>query len=138
MKEVIYESNGVKIGGVRISNLRYVGDMVLIADSEISLQYLIEKVVKKSEENGLFLNVRKTKILILRNNKVVGNVNINGEKLEQVEHFTYLGSEVTEQCDSEKDIRRRLAIARSTYLELDKMFNPLSPKFFLPNLNIWK
>ena len=96
--------------------------MVLIADNEISLLNLIEKVIKKSEENGLFLNVRKTKILISGKNKVVGDVHVHGEKLEQAEHFTYLGSEVTEQCDSGKDRRRRLAIARSIYLELDKMF----------------
>ena len=64
MREVIHESDGVKIGGIRISNLRYADDMVLIADSKINLQNLIEKMVKKSEENGLFLNVKKTKILI--------------------------------------------------------------------------
>ena len=121
MREVIHESDGVKIGGIRISNLRYADDMMLIADSEINLQNLIEKMVKKSEENGLFLNVKKTKILISGENKVAGDVNVNGEKLEQLDHFTYLESEVTEQCDSEKDIRKRLAIACSTYLGLDKM-----------------
>ena len=68
IREVIHESDGVKIGGIRISNLRYANDMVLVADSEINLQNLIEKMVKKSKENGLFLNVKKTKILILRRN----------------------------------------------------------------------
>ena len=81
IREVIYESDGVKIGGIRISNFRYADDMVPVADSEISLQNSIEKVVKKSEENGLFLNVRKTKIVILGKNKVAGNINVNEEKL---------------------------------------------------------
>ena len=71
MREVIHESNGVKMGGIWITNLRYADDIVLIADSEIILQYLIEKVVKKSEENGLFLNVKKTKILGWQENFVV-------------------------------------------------------------------
>ena len=98
MREVIHESDGVKIGGIWISNLRYADDIVLIADSEIILQYLIKRVVKKSEENGLFLNVRKTKIhvLISKKNKVVGDIDVNGDKLEQVEQFTYLRLEVTE------------------------------------------
>ena len=125
MREVIQESDGVKMGRVRISNFRYADDIVLIADSEVILQYLIEKVVKKSEENGLLLNVRKTKILISGNNKVVGDVDVNGDKLEQIEQFTYLRSEVTGQCESEKDIRRRLANARATYLGLDKIFEKI-------------
>ena len=85
MRQVINESDGMKIGGIRVSNLRYADDMVLIVDSKNSIQNLIEKVVKKSEENELFLNARKTKILISGENKVVRDVNVNGEKLEQVE-----------------------------------------------------
>ena len=95
---------------------------MFIVDSEIILQYLIEKVGKKSEENGLFVNVKKTKILISGKNKVVGDADINGDKLEQVEQFTYLRSEVTEQRESKEDIWRRLAISRETYLEIYKMF----------------
>ena len=141
MREVMYESDGVKFGGIRILNLRRADDMVFTVDSEISLQNLNKKVVKKSEENELFLNVKKTKILISGKNKIVGDVNINGEKLRHVEQFTYLESEVTEQCDSKTDIRRRLAIASAIYLRLEKMFKnrsiSMKTKFRLFRALIW-
>ena len=85
--------------------------------------------------------MRKTKILISGKNKVIEDVDVNGDKLEQVEQFTYLRSEVTEQCESEKDIWRRLAITRATYSGLDKMFEKRSismkTKFRLLRALIW-
>ena len=109
MRKVIHESNEVRTGGIRISNLRYADDMVLIADSENNLQNLIEKVAKKSKENELFLNFEKTKILILWNNKVVRSAHVNGEKLGRIEHFTYLGSEVTGQLWERKRYKETIS-----------------------------
>ena len=81
----------VSIGGRKITNLRYADDTTLIARSAEELQELIDRVKLCSEELGLHLNVKKTKIMICG-----GDVNqqlmVDGKNVEQVDSFNFLGS----------------------------------------------
>ena len=106
---------GVKIGGVRRSNLRYADDTTLIASSKDELLEMIDAIKKTSCPRGLLLNVKKTKIMVvdsLREDHT--DFILDNEKIEEVEDFNYLGSYITKDGSSRKEIRRRLALARTT------------------------
>ena len=102
----IRDLEGIKIGGQNITSIRYADDTALIADSEDKLQLLIERLVGASEQKGLKLNASKTKVMVIskRNEIARVNIRINGERLEQVERFKYLGSSITRDGRCEEEI----------------------------------
>ena len=114
LRIALREGEGINIGGRRISNLRYADDTVLLADSQPELQDLLDRVRQVSEQYGLLLNVKKTKIMISGKQTALANIRCDGDRLEQVSQYTYLGAEIHENAESEKDIRKRLAMARTT------------------------
>ena len=116
MREGLEENDGVSIGGTRISNLRYADDPVLTAEDANKLQSMVKRVSSISKQYGLLLNTNKTKVLVTGKTPSTIVITVDGQVLEQVKHDTYLGSEITENCDSETDIRKRLAMARSTLM----------------------
>jgi len=90
--KVAKELDGIRVGGVNINNLRYADDTTRIADSET-------KSVKQcgnseSELNGLTLNKKKSACMVFSKSTVQPSYNftVNGEKINQVEQFSYLGS----------------------------------------------
>ena len=108
-----FEGN-ITIGGRPITNLRYADDTVLIAGSMTELQELVERVRTHSEAAGLFLNNKKTKVMkILRN-----YVSINGEPVENVQKFIYLGATFTNDYDDSVEIKRRIGIAKNAMVAL--------------------
>ena len=84
---------GVKIGGPHISNLRYADDTALIANSEEEIVQLTNSVNEVGKGINLRLNVKKTKLLVAgADPDEVHNIKIDGETVERVDHFKYLGS----------------------------------------------
>ena len=83
---------GIKIAGRNIKNLRYADDTTLMAESEEELKSLLMKVKEESEIVGLKLNIQKTKIMA---SSPITSWEINGETMETVIDFTFLGSKVT-------------------------------------------
>ena len=80
----------------RNTNLRYVGDTTLIAESEEELKNLLMKVKEESEKVGLKLNIQKTKIMA---SGLIISRQIEGEKVETVTDFIFLGSKITVDGD---------------------------------------
>ena len=80
---------GIKTAERNINNLRYADDSTLMAESEEELKSLLMKVKEKSEKTGLKLNVQKTKIMV---SSPITSWQIDGEKLETVTDFIFLGS----------------------------------------------
>lgn len=115
---------GIIVGGQNINNIRYADDTVLIASTEQDLQALVDVVNRKSEEMGLRINVKKTKCMIVSKNKTKRNITItvNGEKIEQVDEFVYLGALITTDGRCEAELRRRIAIAKATFHQMSKVF----------------
>jgi hypothetical protein len=115
---------GLKIGGRRISNLRYADDTALMAESPKLLQELVDLVNKKSKELGLEMNIKKTKVMAFSRDNTRPRIDIfiNGERLEQVSSYTYLGHLMTEDGTSEKEIRKRIGIAKSTFKNMKNVF----------------
>ena len=86
---------GIKIAGRNINNLRYADDITLMAESE-ELKRLLMKVKEESEKVGLKLNIQKTKIMTSVH---ITSGQIDGETLETVRDFIFLGSKITADGD---------------------------------------
>ena len=92
---------GMKIAGRNIKNLRYADDTTLMADSEEELKGLLKKV-KESEKAGLKLDIQNTKIL---ESGAITSWQIDGEKMETVAEFIFLGSKITADGDYSHEIK---------------------------------
>ena len=98
---------GIKIPGRNINNLRYTDDTTLMAESKEELKILLMKVKEENEQAGLKLNIQKTKIMA---SGPITSWQINGETVETVEDFTFLGSKITADGDCSHEIKRWLPL----------------------------
>ena len=108
---------GIKIAGRNISNLRY--DTTLMAESEEELKSLLMKVKEKGEKAGLKLNIQKAKIMA---SSPITSWQIDGEKMETVTDFIFLGSKFTADGDCSHEIKRRLLLGSKAMTNLDSTF----------------
>ena len=109
---------GIKIAGRNINNFRYADDTTLMAESEEELKSLLMKVKKESEKAGLKLNIQKTKILV---SSPIASWQIDGETMETVTDFIFLGSQITADGDCSHEIKRRLLLGRKAMTKLDNI-----------------
>ena len=115
----MYEAQArVKIAGRNINNLRYADDTTLMAESEEELKRLLIKVKEESEEVGLKLNIQKTKIVA---SGPITSWKIDGETVETVADFIFLGSKITADGDCSHDIKRCLLLGRKVMTNLDSI-----------------
>ena len=109
---------GIKIVGRNINNLRYADDTTLIAESEEELKSLLMKVTEKSEKVGLKFSVQKTKIMA---SNLITSWQIDGETMETVTHFIFLGSKITADGDCSHEIKRHLLLGRKAMTSRDSI-----------------
>ena len=109
---------GLKITGRNINNLRYADDTTLMAESEEELKSLMMKVKVESEKVGLKLNIQKTKIMA--SNPII-SWQIDGETVERVAEFVFLGSKITADGNCSHEIKRRLLLGRKVLTNLDSI-----------------
>ena len=109
---------GIKIAGRNINNLRYADDTTLMKESEEELKSLL-KVKEESETVGLKLTIQKTKIM---ESGPITSWQIDGETLETVSDFTFLGSKITADGDCSHEIKRHLLLGRKVMTNLDSVF----------------
>ena len=102
----------------RNNNLRYADDTTLMAESEEELKSLLIKVKEESEKVGLKLNSQKTKI---RASGPITSWQINGETVETVRDFIFLGSKITADADCSLEIKRCLLLERTAMTNLDRV-----------------
>ena len=108
---------GIKIAGRNINNLRYVDDTILMAESE-ELKSLLMKVKKESEKVGLKFNIQKTKIMA---SGLIISWQKDGETMETVADFIFLGSKITADDDYSQEIKRCLLLGRKAMTNLDSI-----------------
>ena len=96
---------GIKTAGRNINNLRYADDTTLMAESEEKLKNFLMKVKEESEKDGLKLNIQKMKIMA---SGPITSWEIDGEKMETVADFIFLGSKITADSDYSHKIKRHL------------------------------
>ena len=107
----------IKFAGRNINNLRYADDTTLIAESK-ELKSLLMKVKEESEKVGLKLNIQKTKIMA---SSPITSWQIDGEAMETVTDFIFLGSKITADGDSSHEIKRYLLLGRNVMTNLDSI-----------------
>ena len=100
---------GIKIAGRNINNLRYADYNTLMAESEEDLKSFLMKVKEESEKVGLKLNIQKTKIMA---SGPITSWQIDGETVEIVADFIFLGSKITADGDCSHEIKRCLLLGR--------------------------
>ena len=106
---------GIKIAWRNINNLRYADDTTLMAESEEELKSFLMKV---KEESGLKLNIQKMKITA---SSPITSWEIDGETVETVSDFMFLGSKITADGDCSHEMKRRLLLGRRVMSNLDSI-----------------
>ena len=108
---------GIKIAGRNINNLTYADDATLMVESE-ELKSLLMKVKEESEKVGLKLTIQKTKIMAF---SPITSWQIDGETVETVADFIFLGSKITADGDCSREIKRHLLLGRKVMSNLDSI-----------------
>ena len=94
---------GIKIAGRNINNLRYADDTTLMTESKEELKSVLRKVKEENENIGLKLNIQKTKIMA---SSPITTWQIDGERMEIVRDFIFLGFKITANGDSSHEMKR--------------------------------
>ena len=109
---------GIKISGRNINNLRYADDTTLMKESEEALKTLLMKVREDSEKTCLKLNIKRTKIMA---SSPITSWQIEGEKVEAVTNFIFLGHKITVDYNYSHEIKRNLLSGRKAMTNLDSI-----------------
>ena len=109
---------GIKIAGRNSNNLRYADDTILMAESEEELKSLLMKVKEESEKVGLKPSIKKIKIMA---SGPITSWQIDGETMETVRDFVFLGSKITADSDCSHEIKRCLLLGRKAMTNLDSI-----------------
>ena len=123
---------GIKIARRNINNLRYADDTTLMAESEEELKSLLMKVKEESKKVVLKLNIQKMKIMA---SGPIISCQIDGEAMETVTDFIFLGSNITVDGDCGHEIKRRLCLGRKAMTNLDSILK--SRDITLPTKVLW-
>ena len=110
---------GIKTARRNINNLRYADDTTLMAESEEELKSLLMKVKEENEKVGLKLNIQKMKIMA---SGPITSWEIDGQTVETVSDFIFLGSKITADGDWSHEIKRHLLLGRKVMTNLDSIF----------------
>ena len=109
---------GIKIAKRNINNLRYAEDTTLMAESEKKLKSHLMRVKEESEKAGLKLNIQKAKI---KASGPITSWQIDGETMETVRDFIFLGSKITTDGDCSQEIKRHFLLRRKAMTNLDRI-----------------
>ena len=109
---------GIKIAGRNINNFRYADVTTLKAESDAERESFLMKVKVESERAGLKLTIQKTKIMV---SSCITSWQIDGETMETVTEFIFLGSKITEDGDCSHEIKRHLLLKREARTKLDSI-----------------
>ena len=113
---------GIKIAGRNFNNIRYADDTTFMAESEEELKSLLMKVKEESEKVGLKFNTQETKIMA---SGPITSWQIDGETVETVSDFIFLGSKITVDGDCSHETERRLLIEKKVMTNLDSILKSI-------------
>ncbi|KAI8487879.1 hypothetical protein Bbelb_343270 [Branchiostoma belcheri] len=112
----------ISIGGRRICNLRFADDIDLLGGSNAELQELTDRLTQSADSFGMEASTEKSKVMVNSRNEVKAVIYMNGEQLEEVDSFTYLGGTITKDGSSQEEVRRRLGVATSAFSRLSRLW----------------
>ena len=121
MRDSNIDNYGIKVGGRKISNLRYADDTALLAKDHQEASDIINNLNNTGEEKNLKLNAKKTKVMHIGAGPTTP-IAIGQEELEEVTNFKYLGSIKSKDADCTKDINARIAMAKKRMISLSNIW----------------
>ena len=121
MRDANVEDFGIKVGGRLVSNLRYADDTALCADNHEDICMLLNRINEEGKTKNMKLNAKKTKVMYIGRGQYK-DIEVDGEILERVNDFIYLGSTKTENGDCKPDIVRRIAMGKSKMVDLKNIW----------------
>ena len=110
---------GISIGGRKVTKLRYADNTILIAGIKDDLTEIITKVKSASEEAGLYLNVKKIKVITTSK---LDHIIVDDNNIEIIDKFIFLGVLITKDGVTDNDLRRRLAMGKCAMGSLKRIF----------------
>ena len=119
---------GIKIARKNINHLRYLNENTLMEENEEELKSLLVNVKEENEKTGLKLNIKKTKIMTLGS---ITTWQIEGEKVEAVTRFIFLGSNITTDGDCSHEIKRCFLLGRKAMTNLDGVLNTSQAEYLM-------
>jgi len=125
MREAFEDSEeGVSIGGVKMKDIRFADDQVVIAETEEGLQKLVDSLHTTIGRYNMKMNIKKTKVMrISRNGEGNMDIYINGNKIDQVKSFKYLGTEITSDGRCSKEIQIRIARTKNAFTKVKELLS---------------
>ena len=109
-------NEGVNVGGELVTDVRFADDQGMVAETEKGLQKIMDSLNEISQKYGMKINVKKTKVMVIsRKGGGVVKITLNGERIEQVAKFCYLGAWITEDGRCDTEIRSRIALAKAAF-----------------------
>ena len=115
------DQGGVNIGGTRIKDLRFADDIDLLEENDRALQKRLQLVGERGEQSGLFMNLKKTKTMVFESETIGKPIKLNGQEIQNVQEFEYLGSLFTWNNDHSQDIKRRIGKATGSFTRLKQL-----------------
>ena len=121
IEEIVREAmekvtDGVKVGGTLVQAVRFADDQAMVSSTNAGLQRMMDVLNTTSKEYGMKINIKKTKVMrISRTEGAKAKILIDGNSLEQVMEYCYLGSTVTSDGKCHKDIRKRIAMGKTAF-----------------------
>jgi hypothetical protein len=123
MRETLQDFHStISIGGRTISNLRFADDIDLLGGSNAELQDLTNRLTTSAGSHGMEVSSEKSKVMVNSDRDAHAEITMNGEKLEEVDQFKYLGSTLTKDGRSTSEVKIRIAIATATMTRLHKIW----------------
>ena len=130
---------GIKIAGRNINKFRYAYDTTLMAESKEELKSHLMKVKEESEKSGLKLNIQKMKVMV---SGTITSWHMDGETMEIVTDFIFLGSKITAHGDCSHEIKRHLFLQRKAMTNLDSVIliccqSPYIQSYGFSSSHVW-
>ena len=113
---------GINVNGQTVKDLRFADDIDLLAMNEEEMQEEMNELYESSERFGLHINEGKTKAMVIGKNKDKMEIKINGQEIECVDKFVYLGSLITNDNSCSQEVKRRIAIAGEAFGSLNEIW----------------
>jgi len=123
MQEALEDhTTSISIGGRPVCNLRFADDIDLMGGSNNELQDLTNKLANRACAYGMEISAEKSKIMVNSTIDISANITMNGEPLEEVDHFKYLGATLSKDGTCNAEIRIRIAQATSAMARLSRVW----------------
>ena len=130
MQETLHDHHtSISIGGRPISNLRFADDIDLMGGSNSELQDLTNRLSERAGAYGMEVSTEKSKTMVNSTNDTSADITMNGEKLEEVSKFKYLGATLSKDGTSTAEVRIRIATATSAMARLSRLWTSSAISF---------